>query len=111
MVHCRNSGVKFNTPGAVRGPHQVGVNFNTYITSIYFFQHFVLYRYVLTFHKFNLTLFSDFFFLQKHSFGDKLRKFDSNLTFVINSLCRLSSTPKIGIFHAVLQMRRCEQNC
>ena len=25
-VHCKNSGVKFNTPGVVRGPHQVGVN-------------------------------------------------------------------------------------
>ena len=28
-IHCKNSGVKFNTPGVVRGPHQVGVNFNT----------------------------------------------------------------------------------
>ena len=28
-LHCKNSGVKFNTPGVVRGPHQVGVNFNT----------------------------------------------------------------------------------
>ena len=28
-MHCKNSGVKFNTPGVVRGPHQVGVNFNT----------------------------------------------------------------------------------
>ena len=29
LLHCKNSGVKFNTPGVVRGPHQVGVNFNT----------------------------------------------------------------------------------
>ena len=28
-IHCKNSGVKFNTPGVVRGPHQVGVDFNT----------------------------------------------------------------------------------
>ena len=26
ILHCKNSGVKFNTPGVVRGPHQVGVN-------------------------------------------------------------------------------------
>ena len=29
ILHCKNSGVKFNTPGVVRGLHQVGVNFNT----------------------------------------------------------------------------------
>ena len=28
-LYCKNSGVKFNTSGVVRGPHQVGVNFNT----------------------------------------------------------------------------------
>ena len=28
-LDCKNSDVKFNTPGVVRGPHQVGVNFNT----------------------------------------------------------------------------------
>ena len=28
-IHCKNYGVKFNTPGVVREPHQVGVNFNT----------------------------------------------------------------------------------
>ena len=28
-VLCKNFSVKFNTLGVVRGPHQVGVNFNT----------------------------------------------------------------------------------
>ena len=27
--HCKNSGVKFNTPGVVRGTHQIDVDFNT----------------------------------------------------------------------------------
>ena len=30
-IHCKNSGVKFNTPGVLSGPHQVGVNFNTLV--------------------------------------------------------------------------------
>ena len=43
---------------------------------------------------------------QKYSFGDNLRKFDGNWTFIIDSVCLLSSTPNIGIFHAELQMLR-----
>ena len=33
-IHCKNSGVKFNTPGVVRGPHQVGVNFNLTLVGV-----------------------------------------------------------------------------
>ena len=38
----------------------------------------------------------------KHSFGDILRKFEENWTFLMDSACLLSSTSKIGIFHAAL---------
>ena len=53
-------------------------------------------------------IYKNLHYCQKYSFGDILRKFDGNQTFVIDSVCLLSSTPKIGLFHAVLQMfRRC----
>ena len=48
---------------------------------------------------------------QKYSFGDILRKFDGNRTFLIDSVCLLSSTPKIGTFYAVLQILHHGQNC
>ena len=41
---------------------------------------------------------------QKHSFGNILRKFDGNGTFVMDSVSLLSSTLEIGIFHPVFQM-------
>ena len=47
----------------------------------------------------------------KHSFGNILRKFDGNWTFLMDSVCLLSSMPEIGIFHAVFQMIHHGQNC
>ena len=42
-------------------------------------------------------------YCQKHSFGDILSTFDANSTFLIDSVCILRSTPKIGKLHVVLQ--------
>ena len=45
-----------------------------------------------------------------HSFGDIIRKFDAIWTVLIDSVGLSSSTPKIGIFHDVLQMFSRGQN-
>ena len=58
----------------------------------------------------NLIIYRNLHYCQKYSFGDILRKFDGNQTFAIDSVCLLSSMPKIGMLHDVLQMLRSGQN-
>ena len=58
----------------------------------------------------NLIAYRNLHYHQNYSFGDILRKFGGNRTFRIDFVYLLSSTPKIGILHAVLKKPRRGQN-